>query len=134
MIKRNKNSRKLHNALDEKRGFTIVEIVIAIAVIAILTAVIIPTYSYLVERANDAKLRERIDSIYKSFIASSDNFGKSNYVLIELDEENICGRIIQTVENIEKDYETKAEEVKFKTQVKKGLLKANYEYLEKNLK
>ena len=87
MIKRNKNSRKLHNALAEKRGFTIVEIVIAIAVIAILTAVIIPTYSYLVERANDAKLRERIDSIYKGFIASSDNFGKSNYVLIELDEE-----------------------------------------------
>ena len=87
MIRRNKNSRKLHNALAEKRGFTIVEIVIAIAVIAILTAVIIPTYSYLVERANDAKLRERIDSIYKSFIASSDNFGKSNYVLIELEED-----------------------------------------------
>ena len=35
-----------------KKGFTIVELVIVIAVIAILAAVLIPTFSSLVKKAN----------------------------------------------------------------------------------
>ena len=35
-----------------KRGFTIVELVIVIAVIAILAAVLIPTFTNLIKRAN----------------------------------------------------------------------------------
>ena len=42
-----------------KKGFTIVELVIVIAVIAILAAVLIPTFSGLVEKANkNAALQE----------------------------------------------------------------------------
>lgn len=37
---------------NKKRGFTIVELVIVIAVIAILAAVLIPTFSNVVENAN----------------------------------------------------------------------------------
>ena len=36
----------------KKKGFTIVELVIVIAVIAILSAVLIPTFSNLVKKAN----------------------------------------------------------------------------------
>lgn len=36
----------------QKRGFTIVELVIVIAVIAILAAVLIPTFSSLISKAN----------------------------------------------------------------------------------
>ena len=39
---------------NKKRGFTIVELVIVIAVIAILAAVLIPTYANLVKKANEA--------------------------------------------------------------------------------
>ena len=38
----------------KKQAFTIVELVIVIAVIAILAAIIIPTYSNLVKKANEA--------------------------------------------------------------------------------
>ena len=37
-----------------KKGFTIVELIIVIAVIAILAAVLIPTFSNLIKRANVA--------------------------------------------------------------------------------
>ena len=36
----------------KKKGFTIVELVIVIAVVAILAAVLIPTFSSLVKKAN----------------------------------------------------------------------------------
>ena len=38
----------------KRNGFTIVELVIVIAVIAILAAVLIPTFSSLINRANEA--------------------------------------------------------------------------------
>lgn len=62
--------------------------------------------------------------------ALAQDFGQE---LIELDESNICERIIQAVENIEKDYEHKVEEVRFKTQAKRELLRTNYQYLERNI-
>lgn len=40
---------------NKKRGFTIVELVIVIAVIAILAAVLIPTFSNVVTNANKSK-------------------------------------------------------------------------------
>ena len=40
--------------LNNKKGFTIVELVIVIAVIGILAAVLIPTFSGVVESANNA--------------------------------------------------------------------------------
>ena len=42
---------KRHN---QKRGFTVVELVIIIAVVAILAAVLIPTYVHLVKKSNEA--------------------------------------------------------------------------------
>ena len=41
-----------------KKGFTIVELVIVIAVIAILAAVMIPTFSGIVERANNSAVTQ----------------------------------------------------------------------------
>ena len=38
----------------KKRGFTIVELVIVIAVIAILAAVLIPTFAGLIQKANES--------------------------------------------------------------------------------
>ena len=50
----------------KKKGFTIVELVIVIAVIAILAAVLVPTFSNVVENANvssDKSLVRNINNV-----------------------------------------------------------------------
>ncbi len=47
-----------------KKGFTIVELVIVIAVIAILAAVLIPTFSGVVEKANKSAALQAARSAY----------------------------------------------------------------------
>lgn len=53
---------KFNNA---KRGFTIVELVIVIAIIAILAAVLIPTFSSLVQSAQMASDTSLITNLNK---------------------------------------------------------------------
>lgn len=51
---------------NNKKGFTIVELVIVIAVIAILAAVLIPNLSRLVEKANESKALQEAESAMKA--------------------------------------------------------------------
>ena len=51
------------------KGFTIVELVIVIAVIAILAAVMIPTFSGIVEKANISALEQKVSAGYKEAMA-----------------------------------------------------------------
>ena len=53
---------------NNKKGFTIVELVIVIAVIAILAGVLIPTFSGLVEKANDSKNLQEARNIYTAYL------------------------------------------------------------------
>ena len=52
-----------------KKGFTIVELVIVIAVIAILAAVMIPTFSGIVDRANKSAALQEVTNAYKEAYA-----------------------------------------------------------------
>ena len=52
-----------------KKGFTIVELVIVIAVIAILAAVMIPTFSGIVEKANKSAVQQKAAAVYKEVYA-----------------------------------------------------------------
>ncbi|MBE6566457.1 MAG: type II secretion system protein [Ruminococcaceae bacterium] len=49
-----------------KKGFTIVELVIVIAVIAILAAVMIPTFGGIIEKANASKALQNAQNAYKN--------------------------------------------------------------------
>lgn len=61
-----------------KRGFTIVELVIVIAVVAILSAVLIPTFSSLIKRANVTADQTLVRNLNTSLaIASDGKNGKS---------------------------------------------------------
>jgi len=57
-----------------KKGFTLVELVIVIAVIAILAGVMIATFSNVVEKANSSKAlqeaKSRIDAAYMECLSS----------------------------------------------------------------
>ena len=56
-------------SLKNKKGFTIVELVIVIAVIAILAAVMIPTFSNIITKANESSVQQTAVALYKEAYA-----------------------------------------------------------------
>lgn len=54
-----------------KKGFTIVELVIVIAVIAILAAVLIPTFSGVIDKANNSAIEQSAANVYKLYLAEN---------------------------------------------------------------
>ena len=65
-----------------KKGFTIVELVIVIAVIAILAGVLIPTFATVVDKANQSKAMQQAKNAYELYLANTAETGKV--------EKNIC--------------------------------------------
>lgn len=62
-----------------KKGFTIVELVIVIAVIAILAAVMIPTFGNVIEKANDSSRQQAAAAAYKeAYAVAMTNDGEIN--------------------------------------------------------
>ncbi len=59
-----------------KKGFTIVELVIVIAVIAILAAVLIPTFSGVVDKANQSAALQKARNEYTEVMAKDLADGK----------------------------------------------------------
>ena len=55
------------NKKNTRKGFTIVELVIVIAVIAILATVLVPTFGNVIEKANDSKLLQALKNEYTSY-------------------------------------------------------------------
>ena len=54
---------------NNKKGFTIVELVIVIAVIAILAGVLIPTFASVITKANESKALQEAQNAYKEAYA-----------------------------------------------------------------
>ncbi|MBQ2736903.1 MAG: type II secretion system protein [Clostridia bacterium] len=54
-----------------KKGFTIVELVIVIAVIAILAGVLIPTFGGIIDRANESAEMQKVAAAYKEAFANA---------------------------------------------------------------
>ena len=75
-----------------KRGFTITELVIVIAVIAILAAVLIPTFSNVINRANESAALQESRSEYDNFrpetILSDDASIGDDYLFVYKDGED----------------------------------------------
>lgn len=56
---------------NNKKGFTIVELVIVIAVIGILAAVLIPTFGSVINNAKESAALQEARSIYTEYIAAT---------------------------------------------------------------
>ena len=80
-----------------KKGFTIVELVIVIAVIAILAAVMIPTFSGIIEKANKNAAQQIATAKYKEAYALdlSDGVldGQDNGTPIDDDGYSVSGTV-----------------------------------------
>ena len=67
-----------------KKGFTIIELVIVIAVIGILAAVLIPTFSGVIEKANESAAMQAARNEYEVYLSehASELTGKENFVIV----------------------------------------------------
>lgn len=61
-----------------KKGFTIVELVIVIAVIAILAGVMIPTFGGVIDNAKKTTAQQEAANIYKQMCAEQANITQGN--------------------------------------------------------
>lgn len=59
-----------------KKGFTIIELVIVIAVIGILAGVLIPTFSNVISDANKTAAMEEAKNAYTNYLTLEDNATK----------------------------------------------------------
>ena len=67
-----------------KKGFTIIELVIVIAVIGILAAVLIPTFSGVIEKANESAAMQAARNEYEVYLSehAAEFSGKENFVIV----------------------------------------------------
>jgi prepilin-type N-terminal cleavage/methylation domain-containing protein len=66
-----------------KRGFTIVELVIVMAVIAILAAVMIPTFSGVIDKANDSAFRQAARNDLVAYIGVDKDAIEGDFLYID---------------------------------------------------
>ena len=80
-----------------KKGFTLVELVIVIAIIAILAAVLIPTFSSLIKRANVSKDNQLVRNLNTALIADAAINGKHETMYSALKAAEGAGYIVERI-------------------------------------
>ena len=70
--------------MKNRKGFTIVELVIVIAVIAILAAVLIPTFAGVISKANESAALQKATSTMKATLAMSKTAVISDHTLFAI--------------------------------------------------
>ena len=72
---------------NNKKGFTIVELVIVIAVIAILSAVLIPTFGSVITDANKNAAQQEARNAYTKYIQACTDDDTANLTAADLDKD-----------------------------------------------
>ena len=72
------------NKKNTRKGFTIVELVIVIAVIAILATVLVPTFGDVISKANDSKKIQAVKNAYTTYtVENADKEGYTDDIIIK---------------------------------------------------
>lgn len=79
-----------------KKGFTLVELVIVIAVIAILSAVLIPTFGNVISNANDSAAKSEVSNAITQYTTNQASNNQSadlpdGYIILFKSEVNVAG-------------------------------------------
>ena len=74
---------------NKKRGFTIVELIIVVAVIAILAAVLIPVFSNLIQQGKDADSKVLVNTLNKGVAMSGKNDYDTMHEVLAVVEQNV---------------------------------------------
>ena len=91
--KKNKEITKMKKKL--KKGFTLVELVIVIAVIAILSAVLIPTFGNVISNANDSAAMSEVSNAISQYTANQAANKQSSdlvdgYIVLFKNNQELC--------------------------------------------
>ena len=84
------------NMFKKNGGFTLVELIVVIAILAILAGVAIPVYSGYIKKANDAAVVAELDAILTAAHATDAIYGEMSHIYVD---EN--GIVIGGIESIE---------------------------------
>ncbi len=84
-------------AFNKKKGFTIVELVIVIAVIGVLTAVLVPTFVNLVNKANNASDESLVKSLNTQLRMKEQTEGKNKTLDAALDDAAEAGYLVENL-------------------------------------
>lgn len=84
-----------------KKGFTLVELVIVIAVIAILSAVLIPTFGNVIQNANDSAAKSEVSNAITQYTTNQASNNQSadlpdGYIILFKSEVNVAGEYSTT--------------------------------------
>lgn len=83
-----------------KKGFTLVELVIVIAVIAVLSAILIPTFGNVIKEANETAAYDSAKTAYQNFLVENgkniENADSAAYILVLGSEVDNGGEISTT--------------------------------------
>ena len=87
---------------NNRKGFTIVELVIVIAVIAILATVLVPTFGGIIEKAQNSKTIQEAKNIYTNYSLNhaDDAAGFNSNVIVEVGGKYVAivdGTVVSTV-------------------------------------
>lgn len=87
-----------------KKGFTLVELVIVIAVIAILSAVLIPTFGNVISNANDSAAMSEVSNAISQYTANQAANKQSSdltdgYIILFNDEQKLAGNNVNVYES-----------------------------------
>ena len=69
------------NKKNNRKGFTIVELVIVIAVIAILATVLVPTFGNVIDKANESKAVQAARNAYTEYLIDNAQNGAEDLVV-----------------------------------------------------
>lgn len=77
----------MNDKKNNRKGFTIVELVIVIAVIAILATVLVPTFGNVIKNAKNTALIQEIKNEHTNYtVAYADKDGYSDTIYIKIDD------------------------------------------------
>ena len=92
-----------------KQGYTLMEIIIVIAVIAILAAVLIPTFSSIIGSSQNRVYKTNADTIYKQYVLETSKENVKNELIIKVGENRyivyIDGKQLRKIYTIEQSKE-----------------------------